>query len=475
MSLIDPAAEPAPSLEAVKPLTLAQCHEVIETLVQLVDKQQREIAWLHERVTLDSKTSSKPPSSDGPGSANRAQRRASERKRGAQKGHPGTFRAPVEEAQVDQVIDCPVPPICECGAPVTPAGEPVRHQVFDIPVARAQVSEFRLHGGCCAACGKARRATLPVGVPTGQIGPRALAVIGVLGTRYHLTQGKVRDLLAQMFGLDFSVGAISQAHGKVALALADPVREAAASLPEAPVVHMDETRYPREGTTGNWVWGAVTPTLVVFNLLPSRARYVIHDLLGEKPTGIVISDRYAAYAHIPAEQRQLCWAHLLRDFARISERQGMPGRIGAKLLGAGYVLFRWRKAGKSAQAFEPLQRRIRRALQQGVAQTACRRTAATCAQLLKWWTSLWTFLRHVHVEPTNNDAERALRAIVVKRKISGLTRSRRGADFIARGYSVLETCRRQGRDAFDYMHQAVTAWLHNVPAPSLLPATDPCG
>ena len=68
MSLIDPAADPAPSREAVKPLTLAQCHEVIETLVQLVDKQQREIAWLHERVTLDSKTSSKPPSSDGPGS-----------------------------------------------------------------------------------------------------------------------------------------------------------------------------------------------------------------------------------------------------------------------------------------------------------------------------------------------------------------------------------------------------------------------
>ena len=122
MPLIQPAAEPAPSLDAVKPLTVVQCHEVIDTLVQLVDKLQREVAWLHERVTLDSKTSSKPPSSDGPGSGNRAQRRASQRKRGAQKGHPGTFREWVEEAQVNQVIDCPVPAICECGAPVTPAG-----------------------------------------------------------------------------------------------------------------------------------------------------------------------------------------------------------------------------------------------------------------------------------------------------------------------------------------------------------------
>ena len=468
MQTIEPVAEGMQGIDAPKPQTLAQCHEVIDTLVRLVADLQREIAWLHERVTLNSKTSSKPPSSDGPGSPNRAQRRASPRKRGAQKGHPGSYRALVDEAQVDQVIDCAAPAVCECGAPVVPAGEPVRHQVFEIPVVRAQVSEYRLHGGCCTACGKARRGVLPPGVPSGQLGPRALALIGVLGTRYHLTQGKVRDLLAQVLGLDFSVGAVSQAHGKVALAA--PVLEAAKTLSQAAVVHMDETRYPREGTTGQWVWGVVTPRVVVFNLLPSRARYVIHSLLGDEPKGVVISDRYAAYAHIPAEQRQLCWAHLLRDFARISERCGLPGRVGAKLLGAGYVLFRWRNAGKSAQAFEPLQRRIRRALEQGAAQMACRRTAATCANLLKSWTSLWTFLHHAGVAPTNNDAERALRAIVVKRKISGPTRSRRGDLFIARGFSVIETCRRQGRDAFEYLQQAVSAWLHNVPAPSLVPA-----
>ena len=91
---------------------------------------------------------------------------------------------------------------------------------------------------------------LPPGVPSGQLGPRALALIGVLGTQYQLPQGKVRDLLAQVLGLDFSVGAVSQAHGKVALALAAPVLEAAKALSQAAVVHMDETRYPREGTTG---------------------------------------------------------------------------------------------------------------------------------------------------------------------------------------------------------------------------------
>jgi transposase len=293
--------------------------------------------------------------------------------------------------------------------------------------------------------------------------------IGTLGTHYHLTQFKIRDLLARLMGVDFSVGAISQAHGKLAQALAAPVHEAISSLATAPILYMDETRYPREGTNGNWVWGAVSPTLAVYSLLPSRARYVIDTLIGEKPLGIVVSDRYAAYAHIPAEQRQSCWSHLIRDFIRISERPGQAGRIGASLLGSAYVLFRWRSTGKSAAQFGPLQRRIERALIRGRDQTLCRRTAATCANLLKSQASLWTFLRDPGVEPTNNDAERALRAIVIKRKISGPTRSRRGDDFIGRAFTAQETCRRQGRDLWDFLHQAVTAWIDKSAPPSLLP------
>ena len=84
--------------------------------------------------------------------------------------------------------------------------------------------------------------------------------------------------------------------------------QAVAALAQAPVLHMDETRYPREGTAGNWVWGAVTPKLAVFSILPSRARYVIQDLIGKQPRGVVVSDRYSGYAYIDASRRQLCWA-----------------------------------------------------------------------------------------------------------------------------------------------------------------------
>ena len=332
---VDVAGSAGAHATGLAALTLVQCHEVIARLAAQVDGLQALVALLQERLKLDSTNSSKPPSSDGPRRGNRAQRRASERARGAQKGHKGSCRALLDESKVDQIVDCPPPSVCECGARVLADSEPLRHQVFDVPPVRAQVSEYRLLSGCCTGCGKKHRAPLPAGVPSGQIGPRALALIGTLGTHYHLTQFKIRDLLAQVAGVDFSVGAISQAHGKLAQALAAPVREALSSLAAVPVLNMDETRYPREGTSGNWVWGAVSPKLAVYSLLPSRARYVIDSLIGEKPQAIVVSDRYAGYAHIPPEQRQLCWAHLLRDAARISQRAGEPGRIGAKLLGAG--------------------------------------------------------------------------------------------------------------------------------------------
>jgi transposase len=457
-----------PGAEPVRPQTLAQCHEVIDTLMRLVAELQQQIAWLQERVKLDSKTSSKPPSSDGPASGNRAQRRASGRKRGAQKGHLGSFRALLEEEQVDQVVDCPPPEVCECGGAVRLEGEPMRHQVFDAPLVRAQVSEYRLQAGCCAACGKRHRANLPAGVPSGQIGPRALALVGVLGTRYHLTQMKVRDLLADVVGVDFSVGAISQAHAKVALALKAPLIEVAAALAEAPVVQVDETHYPREGA-GNWAWTVVTPKLVSYSLLPSRARYVAVSLLGGKPAGLVVSDRYAVYDYVDVAQRQICWAHLLRDFARIGLRAGLAGRLGRGLLGAGYVLFRWREQDRSAAQFAPLRRRVRRLLEQGSTQPYCARTARTCANVLRLWPALWTFLDHPAVPPTNNEAERALRTLVLKRKISGPTRSRRGDEFIARGFSAYESCRRQGRNLWNYLHEAVVAWIDKTAAPSLLP------
>jgi transposase len=309
-------------------------------------------------------------------------------------------------------------------------------------------------------------------VPTGQLGPRALSLVGVLGTRYHLTQRKIRNLFDQLMGLNFSVGSISQAHGKVAAALKMPVAQATASLCTAKALWMDETHYPREGFGSHWVWAAVQPLLAVFAIYPSRARYVILDFIGEQCAAVVTSDRYAGYAFIDPERRQVCWAHLLRDLNRIGQRQGLAGQIGRRLLGLGFVMFRRRDRGQLAgDKLEGLQRRLRAALQHGAQQAECVRTARTCANILALWPALWTFTTNENLAPTNNAAEQALRSLVLKRKISGPTRSLRGDHFLARGFSVHESCLRQGRDLWAFMHEAVHAFIAKTAPPSLLPET----
>jgi transposase len=111
-------------------------------------------------------------------------------------------------------------------------------------------------------------------------------------------------------------------------------------------------------------------------------------LLGERPSFVTVSDRYTGYNHLPIEQRQVCWAHLLRDFERIAGRAGLGGRVGRRLLGYGCLVFRWRAAEKPAQHFAWLQKRIRIQLELGSAQTQCSRTANTCANLIKMWPAL---------------------------------------------------------------------------------------
>ena len=284
------------AVEAVtKPATVEQCHAVIDQLAEELQALRLAVAVLTERVTLNSRNSSKPPSSDGPGRGERGGRPGSDRKRGAHKGHTGSFRALLPEAQLDRVLQCLPPQRCQCGGEIVAKGEPRRHQVFDLSaLIKPVVNEYRLHTGVCRCCQRTHPARLPQGVPSGQIGPRALGLVGMLGTRFHMPQMKIRDLMAQLLGIDFSVGAISQAHAKVADALAAPVRAAMSEARHAGVVHVDETPYPGQASKGNWAWSVVLPHAALYSVLPSRARYAFTSLLGQRPAGVVITDRYSA-------------------------------------------------------------------------------------------------------------------------------------------------------------------------------------
>jgi transposase len=208
-----------------------------------------------------------------------------------------------------------------------------------------------------------------------------------------------------------------------------------------------------------------------FTILPTRGQYGAEDLLGGQPSGIVVSDRYASYNFIPVAHRQVCWAHLLRDFARIALRPGTAGKIGKRLVTYGHLLFRWvKKQTVTPDEWAWLQRRIERLLCQAIA-LPCEKTARTCQNLLDLWPALWTFVTHPEVPPTNNLVERAIRSLVLCRKISYVTRSKRGIHFVQRMFSVAQTCRLQCRSVYDFMIPTLVAWFHQRAGPSLVPST----
>ncbi len=123
------------------------------------------------------------------------------------------------------------------------------------------------------------------------------------------------------------------------------------------------------------------------------------------------TSRYAGYAFMDTERRQVCWAHLMRDFPRIGQRHGLAGQIGRRLLGLGLVMFRKReKAQLNGGTLEGLKRRMRMTLQRGAEQDQCSRTANTCTNILKLWPALWTFTTHSALVPTNNATEQTQRA-----------------------------------------------------------------
>jgi transposase len=315
--------------------------------------------------------------------------------------------------------------------------------------------------------------------------------VGLLGSAFPLSFSTTQALLDQLLGVEISRGAIATIRQRLSAALEQPMQEALAFARQQPVAYVDETGAPTGNGDGNnptgkrgWQWVMVTAVVTVFIQGLSRSTAAAIELLGSTFSGIVVSDRFSAYNHLPLEQRQLCWAHLIRDLTAIAERPGASAEFGAELLDLQRQLFdHWHryKDGKInwpglqqrcqpiRQAFvATLQRVVELGVQRGE-RTPWAKTVRTCQQILQVADALWTFLETRGIEPTNNAAERALRQSVIQRKISHGVQSRQGAICRSRLLTVTTSLRQQGRDVWQFLEQAWIAHHHGGVMPSLLP------
>jgi hypothetical protein len=332
-----------------------------------------------------------------------------------------------------------------------------RRQVIDLPVSRVQIIEHVVLERRCRHCGTRCRGQVPdlaaqVGAHR-RVSWRVTALVALLRTKLRLPIAQLQWLLHQVWGLRLSVGELC---ALVQEAAAAGQRTYAALLDEvrtSPVAHVDETGWREDGRNG-FVWTISTPRTRLFHFVSSRAGAVIRELLGPTYAGVTVSDFYTAYDQLDG-RHQRCWAHFLRDVHDL--RQAHPTDA---------VLTAWAKQvhdlyaqavtwAASAQARSPAEREAARLGFERALLACCRDPApgahphrTLCQRVERYHPEFFTFVAVPEVPPTNNAAERALRPLVVARKISGGTRSADGTTTRMVLQSLVATWERRGQEPY---------------------------
>jgi transposase len=457
------------------------CPRCVELLARIAQLEQQ-VRALEARLGQNASNSSLPPSANPPSAPKPVVKKRTGKTTGGQPGHRGQSRLRLPPERVQHTIAL-VPSRCEgCQAPL-PAQpgpddpEPSWHQLAELPRLAAVVTEFQGHARTCPGCGHVTRERIPAEIRAHTFGPRLSAALGYLSGSQHLSQRGLEETTEALFEVPISLGTIGALQQELSAALEAPHQEIAQVVRQAEVKHVDETGWKQAGQK-RWLWTAVTAGAVYFLVQVGRGANGLRGVLGAVIRGVVCSDRWSAYQVLPLAQRQICWAHLKRDFQAMVDRGGAGASIGEQLVFHTDMLFDlWYKVRDGTRRRRWLQRQlewlrpeVQGLLQDGVA-CGCAETSGTCAKILEVEEALWTFAHVEGLEPTNNAAERALRPAVLRRKRSFGNHSEAGCRYVSRLLSVVQTRKRQGRSALEYLQQALEAYRHGLPIPQLFPAT----
>jgi transposase len=455
--------------EAVVEVLLAMDRRVVQ-LEARVEKLERELA-------KNSGNSSRPPSSDPPRRTPGRGKDRSGRNPGGQPGHEGHGRPLLPAWAVDEVEDH-WPTGCDCGHVFSegdriPVGEPARHQVEELPVIAVRTIEHRCQRVRCPGCGARRTGELPEQVAASHLGPRLQAAIATLSVRNRLSRRDAVELVEELFQARVSAGTVDAVLSRVAGALAQPHEDLLDAVRASRHLNMDETGWRLQGSQ-RALWGMFTDEHAYFHVAPDRHEEHAKALLADTKA-IVTSDRWWAYSHLPLARRQICWAHLRRDFTAHAEGLAVEKEFGQLGLHVCERLFwAWEVFQHTSDRRElrrqttALRRDLKPALRRFAGKSPRNKYCRGMARnLLKAWPALWTFAAIPGVEPTNNHAERSLRGAVIYRKLSLGSQSEEGEQRIARLLSASITCRLQHRSLHAYLTDLLNASARGDPTPLL--------
>jgi transposase len=435
---------------------------------------------LTARLGANATNSSTPPSANPPQAPKPVTKKPTGKKPGAQPGHQAQLKRRLPSERLHAVVPF-VPTRCQRCHELLPAHagpddpEPTWHQVAELPEMAARVTEYQGHYRTCCCCGTLNHAAIPAERKAHSIGPRLAATLAYLAGSHRVSKRGLEEVSEDVFDVPVSLGTIANLERQTSAALAPAHAEALQVVRDADVKHVDETSWKLAGKLC-WLWVAATDRVAAFLIHARRGWEALTALLGEQIGGFVSSDRWSAYGRLSPFARQVCWAHLKRDFQKLVDRGGPAQRLGERLQRIAEQAFeQWHLFRGGGFDRAELQRRLdspardlERLLKRG-RRCADKKAATFCANVLELVPAVWRFVVSEGVEPTNNHAERLLRRGVLWRKSSFGCSSASGCRFVERLLTAVQTCRLQGRSVVRYLYEAVSAHRDGLPAPSLLP------
>jgi transposase len=407
----------------------------LHTLRHEMDQLQDRVASLEARLQQDATNSSRPPSSDSPYKNPRRRTGSSTRTRkgGGKAGHPGHRQVLLAPTSVEDRL----PEMCACRSSAFGLVSPYyTHQVIELPHIEMEVSHWVLQQGQCVACGRWCKASVPAEQTTGY-GPRLSALMAELAGTYGNGRRMVQTFCSSVLDVPISLGAIQKVIDRVSQAIDPHYSLIATQARQAAVNYIDETPWYCENSL-EWLWVMASEQVAFYMIHARRSKEAFFELI-EDWAGLLVSDGYGVYQKW-VNARQTCLAHLIRT------ARGLAARSQAELAACGaWALVELQRLCQMAKAppiggdwrvwYARLCKWINRYHdQEDDAGRFARR-------VLREMESLWVFLSHHGVEPTNNRAERALRFGVQWRKRSLGTASEKGNRWVERILSLKETCR----------------------------------
>lgn len=398
------------------------------------------------------------------------------RKRGAQPGHPPKLKTWLPPDRVQRVVhhtptcctNCDTPLSLEPGPNDPP---PTIWQVADLPTVRAEIVEHQGHFRTCA-CGHLNHTPVPEAVRAHSIGPGLAAAIGIFAGSHGVSKRGIEEIVEHLFDVPVALGTITNLEREMTDALEPAYQEARQHVADAPVKNLDETGW-KQGKFKRWLWAGATATAVVFLIHTRRNLDALKLLLG-RLSGTIISDRWRVYDHWDYESRQICWAHVKRNWDRQVERGGRAKELGERWQSTQREVFElwhhFRGGGMSRRELGdrvlPLVERLGELLHEGI-DAGDAKLSGFCTRLLDRFPLLWLFTVVEGVEPTNNHAERVQRRAVLWRRRSFGCQSAGGCRYVERILTVVQTLRLQKRNALSFVTQTLAAHRRGSPRPKL--------